>query len=347
MTKPPRKPAKLLREAETPLRSQPRRRRDAAQPQLPFDPMPVRVDPCLALLKQRPKGSDWVFEIKWDGYRLAVHVEPKGVRILTRGGHNWTQRFPTIAAAAKELPAATAIIDGVAVFLDRQGRSDFSLLQQSLGGRGGKKVSNDAVFYAFDLLYLDGHDLTTMTLDERRHMLDEIVTNPVGDIRLSEQLETDGAELLTAACRHGLEGIIAKNRHSPYRPGRFGDWVKVKCVQSDSFFIAGYKPSMNARGHIGRLLLAARKGNALAYVGSVGTGFKEREALGLREMMNQIRTRKSPLDYDGRHKDVVWLQPILIAEIEHRGWTGDCKLRHATYKGLREVQDNAVVFEIM
>lgn len=346
--KSPRKPSKpLLGNLAPPLRSRPRRRSDPAQPHLPFDLMPGRIEPCLALLKQRPpKGPQWVFEIKWDGYRLAVHVAPKGIRILTRGGHDWTHRFPAIVAAARSLPVATAILDGEAVVLDEQGRPDFGLLQQSLGGRGGKETSRDAILYAFDLLYFDGHDLTTMSLDERRHMLEEIVCDPAGDIRLSEQLEVDGNELLQAACSHGLEGIIAKDRNSPYRSGRLGDWVKVKCVQRDSFFIVGYKTSLTARTHIGRLLLAAHKGSSLVYVGSVGTGFKERETLVLLEMMDQIRAGKPSVEYDGRHKDVVWLQPTLIAEIEYIGWTDDGKLRHPAYKGLRNEQDNAEVLEV-
>ncbi|TBG38539.1 ATP-dependent DNA ligase [Rhizobium leguminosarum] len=349
MTKPPRTPSKpLLHENEAPVRSRPRRRRDPAQPQLPFDPMPARIEPCLALLKAKPpKGDDWVYEIKWDGYRLAVHVEPAGVRILTRGGHDWTHRFPLIEAAARAIPVTTAILDGEAVVLDERGRSDFGLLQQSLGGRAGKKRSSDAVFMAFDLLYFDGHDLTRSELGVRRHLLEGLV--PAGaqrDIRLSEEVEADGDALLRIACEHGLEGIIAKNRNSAYRSGRLGDWLKIKCIQSDSFFVVGYELSVAARGRIGALMLAARKGDDLVYVGSVGTGFKESEAWKLRGMMDQIKRKTPPIAYSGRRNDLVWLQPTLIAEIEYRAWTGDGKLRHASYKGLREAQDNAAVFEI-
>ncbi|MBY5680382.1 ATP-dependent DNA ligase, partial [Rhizobium leguminosarum] len=125
MTKPP-KPKPLLQDAEKPVRSRPRKPRDPAQPNLPLDPMPDRIEPCLALLKPKPpNGDDWVFEIKWDGYRLSVHVEPTRIRILTRGGHDWTDRFPTIKQAALWLPVGTAIFDGEAVVLDQQGRSDF------------------------------------------------------------------------------------------------------------------------------------------------------------------------------------------------------------------------------
>ncbi|AID18355.1 putative ATP-dependent DNA ligase [Rhizobium phage vB_RleM_PPF1] len=346
MTKPP-KSKPLLRDADKPVRSRPRKARNPAQPNLPLDPMPDRVEPCLALLKARPpKGDDWVYEIKWDGYRLSVHVEPTGIRILTRGGHDWTHRFPAIKQAALWLPVGTAILDGEAVVLDDQGRSDFGLLQQSLGGRGGKKSSSDAIFMAFDLLYFDGHDLRNSELGMRRHLLEDLVpAGEQGDIRLSEEIEADGDQLLASACEHGLEGIIAKRRGAPYRSGRGGDWLKIKCVQSDSFFIVGYEISIAARGHIGSLLLAARKGDDLVYVGSVGTGFKESEAWKLRGMMDRIKRKTPPIAYAGRRKDLVWLQPTLIAEIEYRAWTSDGKLRHSSYKGLRERQDNAAVYE--
>ncbi|MBP2487283.1 bifunctional non-homologous end joining protein LigD [Rhizobium leguminosarum] len=229
--------------------------------------MPPRIEPCLALLKAKPpKGDDWV----WDGYRLAVHVEPTGIRILTRGGHDWTDRFPAIKQAAMWLPVGTAILAGEAVVLDEQGRSDFGLLQRSLGGRGGKKSSSEAIFMAFDLLYFDGHDLRNSELDMRRHLLEDLVpAGEQGDIRFSEEIEADGDQLLASGCELDLEGIIAKRRSAPYRPGRLGDWVKVKCIQSDSFAIVGYEISMAARGHLGSLLLAARKGADLVYVGSV------------------------------------------------------------------------------
>jgi bifunctional non-homologous end joining protein LigD len=346
MTKPP-KPKPLLRDADKPVRSRPRKPRNPAQPNLPLDPMPDRVEPCLALLKARPpKGDDWVYEIKWDGYRLSVHVEPTRIRILTRGGHDWTDRFPAIKQAALWLPVGTAILDGEAVVLDEQGRSDFGLLQQSLGGRGGKKSSSDAIFMAFDLLYFDGHDLRNSELDMRRHLLEDLVpAGEQGDIRLSEEIEADGDQLLASACEHGLEGIIAKRRSAPYRSGRLGDWVKIKCVQSDGFAIVGYERSAASFGGIGRLLLAARKGDELVYVGGVGTGFNARSGPELREQMDKLIIDK-PAVNTGRKRNAVFVRPELVAEIEYRAWTHDGKLRHASYKGLREAADAAVVFEL-
>lgn len=346
MTKPPK--SKPLLQVDKPLRSRARKPRDPSQPNLPLDPMPTRIDPCLALLKPKPpKGPQWAFEVKWDGYRIAVHIEPKGVRILTRGGHDWTHRFPAIAAEAAQLGAATAIIDGEAVVLDPQGRSDFSQLQQSLGGRGGKLNSGASVLMAFDLLYFDGHDLTKTELSTRRHLLEGLIApGRESAIRLSEEAEADGEQLLKAACGHGLEGIIAKDRNSAYRSGRLGDWLKIKCIQSDSFAIVGWEQSAVARGHIGSLLLAAYRGDSLVYVGSVGTGFKEKDAWQLREIMDKLKASRPAVQYEGSRKNIVWLQPTLIAEIEYRAWTGDGKLRHASYKGLREVQDNPAVCEL-
>ena len=348
MTKPPRKPSKpLLGEADALLRSRPRWRRDPDQPNLPLDPMPARIEPCLALLRAKPpKGDDWVFEIKWDGYRLAVHIEPSGVRILTRGGHDWTDRFPAIAAEAKRLPVSTAILDGEAVVFDERGRSDFGRLQQSLGGRGGKRTSREAVLLVFDLLYFDGRDLTGAELSARRHLLEGLVPTGGEDaIRLSEEIEADGATLLRIACEHGLEGIIAKDRNSTYRSGRLGDWLKIKCVQSDGFVIVGYEKSTASFGGIGRLLLAARKGNELVYVGGVGTGFNERSAAELREQMDKLIIGKSVAD-TGRKRNAVFVRPELVAEIEYRAWTHDGKLRHSSFKGLREDADSTEVYKI-
>ncbi|RFB95241.1 ATP-dependent DNA ligase [Rhizobium leguminosarum bv. trifolii] len=349
MTTPPSKPSKpLLRETDASVRSRPRRRRDPAQPNLPLDPVPARVEPCLALLKQKPpKGLQWVFEVKWDGYRVAVHIEPSGIRILTRGGHDWTHRFPSIEAAVKSLPVMTAILDAEAVVLDEQGRSDFGRLQQSLGGRGGRAPAGEAIAMVFDLLYLDGHDLRGTELSVRRHLLEGLVpATGEGAIRLSEEVDADGETLLRIACQHDLEGIIAKDRNSVYRGGRLGDWLKIKCVQSDSFAIVGYERSTAARGQIGALLLAGRKGSDLVYVGSVGTGFKESEAWKLRGLMDKIIRKTPAITYAGRRKDLVWVKPTLIAEIEYRAWTHDGKLRHASYKGLRDAADNALVYDL-
>jgi bifunctional non-homologous end joining protein LigD len=306
--------------------------------------MPQRVEPCLALLRPKvPAGPDWLFEIKWDGYRLAIHVEPNRVRIITRGGHDWTHRFPAIAAAARQLNVHTAILDGEAVVLEDDGRSDFGALQRSLGGRGGKRVSTESVLMTFDLLYLDGHDLTGTELSLRRHLLQDLVGRD-GAIRLSEEVEIDGAELFEKACALGLEGIIAKQRAQPYRSGRTGDWLKIKCIQSEGFAVFGYEASAAARAGVGSLLLAARNGNGWVHVGSVGTGFSHQDARQLRETLDRMATTSPIIPLKG--KKLVFAQPGMVAEVEFRGWSQDGKLRHASYKGVREAQDHAAVYDI-
>lgn len=224
------------------------------------------------------------------------------------------------------------IIDGEAVVLDDDGRPDFGLLQQSSGASSktaGNRAS-DAILYAFDLVYLDGHDLRGVEYRSRRHLLEDTLNGHDGAIRLSETFDADPTALLENVCRLGLEGIVGKNLGQPYRSGRTDDWVKVKCVQSEAFMIVGYERSAASPGGFGSLVLAAYCGHDLVHVGSVGTGFKEAEAIRLRKMLEKLRWKRKqpPVPYDGK-AEIVWVEPTLIAEIEFRAWTGDGKLRHA------------------
>lgn len=249
--------------------------------------------------------------------------------------------FPGNRRGHQQARCRDRILDGEAVVLDEEGRSDFGALQRSLGGRGGKRSSTESVFFAFDLLYFDGHDLSGTELSVRRHLLEGFLDGPTGAIQSSEEVFGDGA-LLEKACSMGLEGIIAKHRDWPYRSGRTGDWLKIKCLQSESFMIVGYE--LTARGGLGSLLLAGRKGHDWIYVGSVGTGFNTKDAEYLRKTLDRLKTSKPAVPLKG--KNLVFAQPTLITEIEFRGWTHDGSLRHASYKGLREVQDNAAVFDM-
>jgi bifunctional non-homologous end joining protein LigD len=307
--------------------------------------MPDRVEPCLALLASKPPtGPRWAFEVKWDGYRLAVHIADGAVSVLTRGGHDWTHRFPTIAFEAAGLPVRSAILDGEAVVLNEHGVGDFGALQRALGGRGGKRGAGEAILYAFDLLYLEGHDLRSMPLEDRRVLLADLIEGHNAAIRVSEEIEGSGAAFLRQACEMGLEGIIAKRRDAPYRSGRGGEWLKIKCIQSETFLIVGYEFSAVALGGLGRLLLAARKGDCLVYVGGVGTGFSYAGAAALRSMMDAIIIPKPAVPI--RRKGVRWVEPVLAAEIEFRAWTDDGQLRHASYKGLREETDIGEVYQM-
>ena len=335
------KSAPLKRDIEYPVVSRPIIRPDPRQGRIPFDPMPDRIEPCLALLAQKvPTGEQWQYEIKWDGYRLAIHVELNGVRIITRGGHNWTGNFPSIAAAARAFSPRTMILDGEAVVLDEQGRSDFSALQKAVG-RNGSRSSSEAIFYAFDLLYLDGHDLTMLGQHERRQMLEDLLGGNEDAIKFSESIDADGEALLSQACSLGLEGIIAKHADRPYRSGRTGDWLKIKCIQSDSFVVVGYGPSTAMPGAIARLLLAAKKDGKLVYVGSVGTGFKHAQAREIRTLLDDMKTDRPAIATKG--KTLVFVRPELVAEIEYRGWTDDAKLRHASFKGWRDEADATMI----
>ncbi|GAU86692.1 ATP-dependent DNA ligase [Bosea sp. BIWAKO-01] len=264
------------------------------------------------------------------------------MRILTRGGHDWANRFPTIAGDALDLGVDSALLDGEAVVLNKRGASDFGALQQALGGRGGKRSAAGALLYAFDLLYLNGHDLRPIPCEERRTILAGVI-KPHTSILFSEEVDAVGDAFLTLACEMGLEGIIAKRRDAPYRSGRGSEWLKIRCVQSEGFAIIGYEPSGVALGGIGRLLLAARKGERLSYVGGVGTGFTERSAKELRKALDALAIAKPVLPI--KHATTRWVKPELV-EIAFRGWTKDQKLRHASYKGLRDEEDEGQVHRL-
>ena len=241
------------------------------------------------------------------------------------------------------------IIDGEAVVLDDEGRPDFGLLQQSLGASGktaGNRAS-DAILYAFDLIYLDGHDLRNIEYRSRRHLLEDTLKDNDGAIRLSETIDADPAILLEHVGGLGLEGIIGKQLDQPYRSGRTGDWVKIKCVKSEAFMVVGYEPSTASPDGFGSLVLAAYRSDELVHVGNVGTGSRGAEMTRLRKMLDKLRwKRKQPPVPYAEKADIVWVEPTLIAEIEFRAWTADGKLRHASYKGLRERQDNADVYKL-
>jgi bifunctional non-homologous end joining protein LigD len=201
------------------------------------------------------------------------------------------------------------------------------------------------MLYAFDLLYLDGHDLLRMELTERRKLLESLIP-PGGDgaIRLSEEVEADGQIFFDLACEHGLEGIVAKRRDRPYRAGRTGDWLKIKCVLRDSFIVVGYEAG--SHGDISKLLLAGRKGqDALVYVGSVGTGFSGATSRRLRGVLDQIKVKEPPVAMRSA-TGLVFAQRTLIVEVEYRAWTEDGMLRHPSYKGLSNHQDNAAIYRV-
>jgi bifunctional non-homologous end joining protein LigD len=297
--------------------------------------LPPFVDPCLAKISASPPQSgDWVHEVKFDGYRLQARIDSDDVRLFTRSGLDWTAKFDALQRNLKTLNLASAIIDGEAIVEDERGVSSFSLLEMALKEKRSARI----VFVAFDLLFLNGIDIRGLPLAERKELLRSIVfgANSKNHLRFSEHLEGDGRNVLSEACKLGLEGIISKRIDKPYRSGRRGDWLKSKCKFSDEFIIAGFTRSTGAKNRIGALVLAYKKGKSLRYAGRVGTGFTERSGHDLWVKLQELKREASPfadkLDR-AQSQGVIWAEPVLVASIE---WSSDGLLRHATYKALRE-----------
>lgn len=301
------------------------------------EPMPDFVEPMMATLGAAPPAGDrWLHEIKFDGYRLQARIEAGRVKLLTRSGLDWTKKFgKAVAAALQDLPPGTAIIDGELVVETDSGASDFSALQADLSeGR-----SDRFLFYVFDLLYLDGFDLRSLSLIERKGLLEQLVSASDGIVRYSNHFDENGALVLRHACRLSLEGIISKLRDAPYRTGRAKSWIKSKCSARQEFVVAGFVPSAVSRKAIGSLVLGVYDGGKLHHVGRVGTGFTGAVAESLFRKLDRIRVTSSP--FGGRltseeARQVRYVRPELVAEVEFRAWTADGHLRHASFRGLRE-----------
>ncbi len=298
--------------------------------------IPTFVEPMLAtLVTKAPTGDRWLHEIKFDGYRLQARIEAGRVKLLTRSGLDWTQKFgKPIVTALQDLPVGSAILDGELVVETSAGASDFSALQADLSaGRTDRFIYN-----AFDLLHLDGQDLRAVPLLERKTLLEQLIPGE-GMIRYSGHFGESGAMVLRHACRLSLEGIVSKLRDAPYRSGRGKSWVKSKCSARQEFVIGGYVPSTTSRSAIGSLVLGAYEGDALQHVGRVGTGFTHAVAEDLFQRLERLRETDSP--FAGKlaaddARGVRYVRPEMVAEIEFRAWTADGHLRHASFRGLRE-----------
>jgi bifunctional non-homologous end joining protein LigD len=300
-------------------------------------PFPVDLPFQLAtLVADAPDGDEWIHEVKYDGYRLHVALRNGTASVLTRNGADWTDRFPTIASAAEALPVKSALLDGEAVVLDAEGRSDFGALQEALSAKDGDALR----FEAFDLLYLNGYDLRAETLLRRKELLASLLANAPknGPLHVVEHFTGGGPGYHAASCKLLLEGSMSKRSDRPWVPGRTRDWVKVKCLARQEFVIGGWTDPQGAREGFGALLLGVRdgRGGALRYAGRVGTGFTERTIAELSARLAPLATEAPPFADPPKKAHTHWVRPELVAEVAFREWTRDGVVRQPSFKGLRE-----------
>jgi bifunctional non-homologous end joining protein LigD len=287
------------------------------------------------LVSTPPAGDRWIHEIKLDGFRMGVFLDRGQVRIISRRGTEYTGEFPEIVTAAKKLNAEEALLDGEIVILDKDGISRFQLLQQLGDNRRG------LAYFAFDLLSLDGDDLTRLPLEERKQRLKKLLGRGKGVIRYTTHTDAEGSQVFAEACALGAEGIISKLRDAPYRLGvRSSDWQKIKCVKRQEFVVGGFTDPSGSRAGVGSILIGYYEGGDLRFAGKVGTGrgWSNAFSLELRRKLERIETDKSPFNplpkgWLGRNAH--WVKPRLVAEVEFTEWTADGSARHPSLQGFR------------
>jgi bifunctional non-homologous end joining protein LigD len=300
---------------------------------------PSFSEPQLAtLVTEAPNGDDWLHEIKFDGYRLICSIDAGTVTILSRNGKDWTGRVPALERTLASLAVSSAIFDGELVVLREDGVSDFQALQNSLSDGSAEQTT----YFAFDLLHVNGFDLTEVALETRKQLLKDVLRALQADegrIRYSDHVVGNGSAFHAQACGLGLEGIISKRKDRPYVSGRSREWLKVKCQSRQEFVIAGFSEPGGSRSHIGALLLGAYDKDGLRYVGKVGTGFTAKTLKELHGKLTPLAQAKPSFVNPPRGaeaKGVHWVRPELVGEVEFTGFTNDGRLRHPSFQGLRQ-----------
>jgi bifunctional non-homologous end joining protein LigD len=310
-------------------------------------PMPETIRPMLATsVADAFDSPDWLFEIKWDGYRAVAFIEDGRVRLVSRNQNDLTAQFSELGRMADSVQAKRAILDGEVVALDEQGRPSFSLMQQRTGMQPGKRhlprrEGVPVIYYAFDLLYLDGFDLRRVPLEPRKQLLQDHL-KPSEFIHFSDHYPEKGLELFEAAKRRGLEGILAKRRNSKYEEKRSSDWLKIKITRRQECVIGGYTDPEGSRTYFGALVLGLYDDQKrLVHVGQVGTGFDQKTLKEMFGRMQPLKTKHNPFHGEiGGLRKVQFVRPELVAEIKFAEWThetaeGGVKLRAPVFMGLR------------
>ena len=303
----------------------------------PKETLPKFISPQLASLsKEPPAGDRWVHEIKLDGYRIQARIHGEKVQLITRNGLDWTHRMKALAETIKRLPVKSALIDGEVVVLNAEGVSSFEQLQAAF--QEGTKAK--LVYFAFDLLHLDGHNLRNLPLIDRKRILEDVLakSGEAESVRLSEHIEGDGAPIFKKACALGTEGIIAKLADGKYSPGRSGSWLKIKCYREQELVIGGFTLPTNGTHGIGALLLGYYREDELIYAGKSGTGFTQKTHKLMRDKLETLRVAKNPFAKIPREvlRDALWVKPEMVAQVSFSNWTADRLVRQAAFKGLRE-----------
>ncbi|MCS6302788.1 MAG: DNA ligase D [Nitrospira sp.] len=294
------------------------------------------------LVDKQPNRDVWVHEIKYDGYRLMAFVDKGTVILRTRGGQDWTHKFTPLAKAIAQLTIESAVFDLEACVLNERGQSDFGALQAALSDNNQKIIHG----YLFDLLYLDGEDLTNKALIERKVQLSKILKAAQAPLHFSDHLESS-PDLLEQACEIGAEGLVSKKKDSLYQGRRTNDWVKSKCGLEQEFVIGGFMPAKNHTKAIGALLLGYYKNKQFTYAGKVGTGFSQQLAKDIYQRLIPLQIMKSPFgEKVGRgRRDYIFVKPEILCEISFIEWTSDGHIRHGSLKGLREDKNPIKVVE--